>query len=119
MLKAELIKNKTSMKIQIKTKNLELTEPMRAFIIQKVSTLEKFLGGFEKDQDVLVEVEIARPSQHHNKGNVYYAEINMALPSKKLLRAEETDFNIRVAVNKVKDKLRREIRKYKTALDKK
>jgi len=106
------------MKIQIKTKNLELTSPMRAFIIQKVSTLEKFLAGFERDHSVLAEVEVARPSKHHHKGNVYYAEINMALPGK-LLRASETDFNIRVAVNKTKDKLRREIRKYKTTLEKK
>ncbi|PIR86951.1 MAG: ribosomal subunit interface protein [Candidatus Harrisonbacteria bacterium CG10_big_fil_rev_8_21_14_0_10_49_15] len=103
------------MKINIKTKNLELTPAMRDFINTKIGALERQLIRFEKEGALMVEVEIARPSHHHHKGKVYYAEANLRI-GKNMLRAESDDYNIRVAVNKVRQILDREIRKYKTEI---
>lgn len=100
------------MKILIKTKNLDLTDSIRQYINDKVGGLDKFIRRYEEKGHILAEVEIARPSHHHKKGNIYYAEINMQLPNR-LLRAQDEDFDVRVAVNKVRDKIQREIRKYK------
>lgn len=100
------------MRIHIKTKDLDLTPPLKEFIDQKVGSLEKFIKKYDEGDSVLAEVEASRTTKHHHKGNVFYAEINLHLP-KKMLRAESTDFDARVAINKAKEILKREIEKYK------
>ncbi|MBI2604246.1 MAG: hypothetical protein HYW56_01765, partial [Candidatus Harrisonbacteria bacterium] len=61
----------------------------------------------------LARVEIARTTKHHEKGAVYRAEVNLDLSSKNLARAEHEDWDIRVAVTEVKDKLRNILSKQK------
>ena len=100
------------MNIQIKTKNLELTPALTEWIHEKIGGLEKFVERLEKEGEILCEVEVARTTKHHNKGDVYYAEVNLHLPSRKL-RAEDHDFDVRVAVDKVRDRLHRDLMKYK------
>lgn len=104
------------MKILIKTKNLELTSPMTEYINEKIGGLAKFIKKYEEKTNILAEVEIARPSKRRTKGDIYYAEVNMQLPGT-LLRATDEGPDIRLAVNSVRDKIQREIRKYKDMRD--
>jgi len=84
--------------------------------------LDKFISKkFEEKGEIKVEIEIARLTKHHRQGDVFYAEANIHLP-RKILRAEHSDWDVRVAIDKVKDKLQQEIKKYKevmTAVSKK
>ena len=100
------------MKIILKAGRLGITPSINEYIEEKIGSLEKFAKRFETKGEIKVEIEIARRTQHHRKGNVYYAEANMYLP-KKILRAEHSDWDIRVAIDKVRDKLQQEIKKYK------
>ncbi len=100
------------MKIIIKATKLDLEPTIREYIETKIGSLKRFIRRFEDKSDVKTEVEIARISKHHRHGNVFYAEINLYLP-KKILRAEHFDWDIRVAIDKAKDKLQQEIEKYK------
>jgi len=102
------------MQIDIEATNIELTAPLRTYVEEKIGKLEKFLEPF-KEGDLRVRVEVGRTSKHHRRGDVYTAEANLYLPGK-VLRAEKKEEDVRVAVNKVKDILQREIRKYKTSL---
>ena len=100
------------MQIDIETTNIELNAPLREYIEEKIGKLDKFLKRFEGG-DVHVKVEVARSSKHHRHGDVYRAEANLHFPGG-MLRAEHQGDDVRVAINKVKNKLQREIRKYKT-----
>ena len=112
------------MKINIKATNLELTPAIRQYIEIKIGSLDHFLRHFvgvrpcvglkrfESKSEIEVFVEIARTTRHHHKGNIFYAEAIFSL-CKKILRAEHSDWDIRVAIDKVKDKLQQEIKKYK------
>lgn len=101
------------MQIIIKATNLELTPAINEYVSEKIGSLDKFLNKkLERESEIKVEVEIARTTKHHKSGNVYYAEANMHLPGK-VLRAEHSDWDIRVAVDNIKDKLQQEIKKYK------
>jgi putative sigma-54 modulation protein len=102
------------MKIKIQATNLELTPPMKAYIEEKVGSIAKGLKRYNEDDSLIVAVEIARTTNHHHKGEVYYAEITLPLPDK-VLRAEVTGEEIHKAVNKAKGIIKREIRKYRTA----
>jgi putative sigma-54 modulation protein len=101
------------MKINIKATNLDLTPSIVQYIEDKASSVEKFLKKFEEKSEIGVFFEIARTTKHHRKGEVFRAEANMELPGK-VLRADHEDWNVRVAIDKVKDKLQAEIKKYKS-----
>jgi putative sigma-54 modulation protein len=104
------------MKIKIKATNLDLTPSIVCYIEEKISSVEKFLEKFEINSETEVFVEIARTTNHHRKGEVFRAEANMELPGK-VLRADHEEWDIRVAIDKVKDKLQAEIKKYKGIKD--
>jgi putative sigma-54 modulation protein len=98
------------MRIFIKATNLSLTEPLKIYINDKLSGLSRMLARFNSDI-VKAQIEIGRVSRHHKKGDVYRAEVNMELPQE-ILRAEESNTNVRAAIDAVKDKLKREIESY-------
>ncbi len=100
------------MKIDIKATNLELTPAIREYVETKIGSLAHFLKRFETESEIKVFVEIARTSKHHKTGNVFCAEASFSI-GKKLLRAEHTDWDVRVAIDEVKDRLQQEIKKYK------
>ena len=101
------------MRIMLHTKNLDLTPSIEAFVNQKMDTIAKLF----KHDDPLIEarVEIGRPSKHHQKGLVYYAEINLKMGGK-LLRATTEHVDLRTAVDFARDELERQIKKFKSKL---
>jgi ribosomal subunit interface protein len=100
------------MKINIKATNLELTPAISTYIETKIGSLTRFLKKIETKSEVETHFEIARTTRHHRQGNIFCAEATFYLPGK-TLRAEHSDWDIRVAIDKVKDKLQQEIKKYK------
>ena len=51
-------------------------------------------------------------TQHHRKGDVFYAEVTLEIPGKPM-RATFTGPDIRLAIDEVKEKLEKELRRYK------
>lgn len=111
------------MKITIKATNIELTQELRDYIEEKISSLEKFAkifqgkeyydGFFRKGKPrVEVWVEIGRTTKHHQKGDIFRTEVQMHLPGKSI-RAEAEREDLKLAITEVKDKLQRELKKYK------
>jgi len=100
------------MQIDIKAIKLELTPTIREYIESKIGSLSRFLKRFETENEIKIFVEIARTTRHHKTGDVFCAEASFMI-GKKLIRAEHTDWDIRIAIDKVKDKLQQEIKKYK------
>lgn len=100
------------MKINIKGTNLDLTPSIKEYIEMRVIPLEKFLGDTELANDILARVEIARTTNHHNKGDVYRAEINIDI-MKNIARAESVGDDIRAAIDEAASKVQRQLVKYK------
>ena len=103
------------MRIDIKSRELDLTEPLKKYIDTRIGSLDKYLKRFDEGL-IRAEVEVARSTQHHRHGDVYYAEVNLTLPGK-LLRATHEGGDVRECIDKVKDTLQREIDKYKDQLE--
>ena len=100
------------MKISIKANKLELTPAIAEYATVKIGSLERFIKRFEEGGEAEVTVEIARTTKHHQHGDVYYAEANMNLKGV-VIRAEQTDEDMRAAIDKIKDTLKLEIQKHK------
>ena len=99
------------MNIDIKSTNIDLTDPLREYVNIKIGSLSRYLKRYDPD-NLRADVEVARMMPHRRGGDVFYAEVNLGLPGK-MLRATHKAPDIRMAIDKVKDILQREIRKYK------
>ena|SRR3989344_9140164 len=100
------------MRIQINAKGFEFTPSLKIFVEGKLLPLAKFIKRWDENDSVIIRVELARTTQHHHKGNVFYAEANMDIP-KHLLRVEETNTDIHAAIDKLKDRMKNEILRIK------
>lgn len=101
------------MKIKIKATNLELTSAIREYIEMRIDGLAKFVKRLEENgSEVLARVEIARTSRHHEKGDVYYAEVNLDL-THNIARASREGSDIRATIDEVHDILKRMLVKKK------
>ncbi len=98
------------MKIIINSNKIELNEALAVWVEKKIGSLDKFLKHMDPEV-IEARVEIGKPSKHHLKGMVWYAEVNLKLPGK-LLRATNSNKDLRTAINQVKDELQRQLKKY-------
>lgn len=97
------------MRFNIKATNLELTPKLKDYAQQKMDMLDKYLG---KLKVINAHIEVKKTSNHHLKGEIYSAEVNISLGSD-LLRVEKTEKDLFKAIDKVKDHLELVIKKYK------
>ena len=102
------------MKIDIKATNIEITPSIRNAVEEKMNSLEKFISNLDPNV-VKVFFEVSLETKHHKKGDIFYAEANVEVPGK-IIRAEAREENLYTAINVVKDKLQRSLKKYKETL---
>ncbi len=96
------------MQIDIKSKNMKLTEAIKNYVNEKIGGLEKFY-----DNILVARVEVGLTTNHHQKGDIFRAEANLEVPQKHILRAESEKEDLYMAINEVKDDLQRQIKKFK------
>lgn len=97
------------MRIIIKTTNLDVTPSLNKYLEDKIGGLGKFLISSPSAEAF---VEIARTTLHHKSGKVFRAEVNLKINGVKF-RAEFEDDDMRTAIDKVRDELQQEIKKFK------
>ncbi|MST04356.1 MAG: ribosome-associated translation inhibitor RaiA [Candidatus Pacebacteria bacterium] len=100
------------MKINIKATNLELTSSLKTYVEEKIGTVSKLIQKWDMDGGVEAYIEVGRTTNHHHKGDVFRAEVDLRLPNK-VLRAEDENTDLYTAIDKVENILKREIDKYK------
>ncbi|WP_283583796.1 ribosome hibernation-promoting factor, HPF/YfiA family [Limosilactobacillus difficilis] len=94
----------------IRGENVEVTEAIRNYVIKRISKLEKF---FEDNVQAIAHVNL---KVYPNRS--YKVEVTIPLPFL-TLRAEETSNDMYGSIDLVTDKLERQIRKYKTKVNRK
>lgn len=97
------------MQANIKASNFQLTPAITEYIEKKLVMLEKYLGDL---QPIACDFQVEMITRHHQKGDIFRAEINLELPGE-LLRIEKTEPDLYKAIEKVKDHLAQMIIKYK------
>ena len=98
------------MKVSIKTTNFKLTPGVRKAVEEKISPLDRFIPHIKVPLKAFVEVGLI--NRHHQKGDIYYAEVNINLPGR-IIRSEAKEESVYKAVNTVKDELQLLLKKYK------
>lgn len=98
------------MNIQIKTRDIELTPSIEAYVTKKLIPLKKFLK--DAPDDLYVNVEVGKTTRHHKNGDVFKADANMQYAGKTLYASVEKD-DLFAAIDELKDELTSEITKIK------
>lgn len=101
------------MMINISAKGMELTPAIKDYVEKKVIGLEKFYGKI-----ISAEVRVGKNTNHHNKGDVYFAEVKLGVPGVDLF-AEKTEADLYKAIDKVRDYLEGELKKKKDKTERK
>ncbi len=96
-----------TVKIEIFTKNLELTDRLNDYVVMKVEKLEKFLEEVDESRVDLSHVKTAR-----NANDRYVAQLTLRGKGF-ILRSEERSDSIFSAVDAALDKMRRQITRFK------
>ena len=94
----------------VRGENIEVTPALRTYVENKVSKIEKY---FDEVPEANVHVNLKVYSDRQGK-----AEVTIPLPNI-VLRAEETSPDLYGSIDLVSDKLERQIRKYKTKVNRK
>lgn len=95
------------MRVSIIGKNLEITDKLREQISKQVNKLDKFLRD-----DAEVQVKLSQENALRNR-----AEITIEF-GRHILRAEETNDDMYACIDKVSDKIVRQIRRHRTKIEK-
>ncbi len=88
----------------IQSTNVELTDAIRAYVTEKVEGLARFTKKFDPCDAA---IEIGKTSTHHNKGDIYFAEITVSIPGDTVRTHVEKD-DLYAAIDEAKDDVRRQ-----------
>lgn len=92
----------------VQTKGVDMTDAIRDYAEEKIMSLNKFFDGIIKAQ-----VTVGMRHNHHQKGKVFFAEVNLDLPKKHTIHMEKDAEDLYKAIDKVKDHLKVELEKIK------
>ncbi len=94
----------------IKITGLTLDKRTRDYLDEKISTVLKLL---KREDDILMKIELEKTTNHHLHGKIYRAEVTLDLPGR-IFRAESSAEDMLPAIDKMKDEIVKELRKYKS-----
>lgn len=85
-----------------------MTPALSSYVEDKLSLLDKLVESFD---GVLADVEIGKITNHHKTGNWFFAEVNLKFKGQ-IIRKVTEESDLYAAIDKMKDGLAEELRKY-------
>jgi putative sigma-54 modulation protein len=89
--------------------HMELTDGIKSHLEAKIQKLVPLLEGVEPAD---IRADLGKTSEHHNKGKIFRAELNLTVPGS-VLRAEELREDLYVAIDAAVNTLKENVKKYK------
>lgn len=89
------------MNISISLIHIDHSDALESYVREKLGVLEKFMNE-QQIENSLLRIEIGKSSEHHHKGNVFYAEGNLSVNSVHLRATAEKD-DLYAAIDQLKD----------------
>lgn len=102
------------MQLNIKGTNLEVTPSVHEYVSKKIEDIAHFFSDHLEQATVFV--EIARTTLHHNKGDVFRAEITIKVGGEPI-RTEATAGEWHAAFDLAKEEMGMKVAKFKNKKD--
>lgn len=92
------------MKINIKTTNIELTNPIKKYVNKRLDGIKKFI----KKEEIVGHIEIGKTTQHHKQGDIFKAEFDLNISGQKFYTVSEKE-DLYLAIDDAKEDMVRMI----------
>jgi putative sigma-54 modulation protein len=101
------------MQINLQSKNIELTEAIKDYVLKRVTNLEKLLSNIEtKKGEAKVKFEVTKTTNHHKAGEIFHADCIISVAGKKYYGSSDNE-DLYSAIDEVKNTLFNDIQKNK------
>jgi len=101
------------MKINLKGKNIDITEAIHDYVQKRVTNLEKLLSTIEAGGgEVMVNFEVGKSTKHHKGGEVFHSDCLININGKKFYSSSDKE-DLYQAIDEIKESLYEEIRRFK------
>ncbi len=94
------------MNTNIKMTNISMTPAISEYVTKRLKKVENILSG---DPSIQCDVELAKTTAHHHKGDIFRAEVHIVGSGKNLFASAEKD-DLYVAIDAVQDDIMRELK---------
>ena len=98
---------------------MDFSPAIAEYLEQKIGELDKFINvqgsiapAGSGRETVEAFVELSKTTTGQNKGDVYRAEVQLRIPGSSI-RVEATESDMHLAIDRAKDDLQRQLRRYK------
>jgi len=98
------------MHTNVKATNFSLNEEVSDFIDKKLKILDKLIDS--DDTTAMCDIEIGKSTEHHQKGDIFRAELNVRLKGDHFRAVAERD-TLNAAIVTARDEMARELRRHK------
>jgi len=101
------------MQIDLQSKNMELTDAIKDYVVKKVTNLEKLLSNIETNKgEAKVKFEVAKTTNHHKTGEIFHANCTININGQNYY-GESDHEDLYTAIDAVKEQLFNDIGKNK------
>ena len=92
---------------------MELTPPIKDYVLKKITNLEKLLWRIEVGKsEAMVYFEVARSTKHHKSGEIFHADCLINISGEEFYSSADTK-DLYTAIDTVRENLFNEIQKHK------
>lgn len=92
--------------------HIDSSPALEQYFAKKLETIAAKLSRFDTDNAGECVVEFAKTTEHHQHGNIYRAEVTLAIPTH-TFRADATGEDMYAAIDAVRDLLTEQVARYK------
>ncbi|MEK7641613.1 MAG: ribosome-associated translation inhibitor RaiA [Patescibacteria group bacterium] len=97
------------MNTNIKTTNISLTDAISEYVSKRMEKIEKLVGD---DTSIQCDIELARTTAHHNKGDIFKAEAHIVGAGLNIFHACEKE-DLYAAIDEMRDAVLRELKSHR------
>lgn len=92
---------------------MELTEPIKDYVLKKVTNLDKLLYGIEeRGGEVKVNFEVSKSTNHHKSGEIFHSDCLIKIDGKEFYSSADEE-DLYATIDVVKENLFNDIQKNK------
>ncbi len=84
-----------------------MTPAIEQYLSFKIAKVGKYID--ESNGEAMVDIEVGKTTEHHRRGQLFKAEINLVVPGQSLRRANVEGYDLYTAIVEARDEIVRQI----------
>ncbi|MFA5751197.1 MAG: ribosome-associated translation inhibitor RaiA [Candidatus Paceibacterota bacterium] len=100
------------MKINLLTKNIELTDSIRDYVYKKITNLERIVESMDPEGEARITFEVGKNSERHKSGEIFHADCVVKISGRDFYSSAD-ERELFLAIDTVRESLFKEISREK------